>query len=124
MAAVSRTVAATPEAAWELLASTRTWAMWGPSVTAVDPPDATIEAGMHGRVRTPLGPWLPFCITRCDPPRSWAWTVLGIPATTHTITPVPGGCRISFGAPTVALPYLAVCRVALGRIARLLETTA
>lgn len=76
---------------------------------------------MQGRVRTPVGLWLPFRVTRCEPPHFWAWSVLGIPATTHTVEPAPGGCRISFGVPAVAFPYLVVCLVALRRIAALLE---
>jgi len=121
MPSVSRVVAAPPEAAWELLSSTRTWPLWGPSVVAVEPADATIHTGMRGRVRTPVGVWLPFRITSCDPPRAWGWSVGPIPATSHTVDAVPGGCRIGFAVALPALPYLVVCRVALGRIAELLE---
>ena len=117
-------MAADPGAAWALLTSTRRWPGWGPSVVAVDPTDATIVAGMTGRVRTPVGLWLPFRITRVDPPHAWAWRVLGLPATTHRVEAVPGGCRVSFGVPVVAVPYLVVCRVALSRIAALLEPPA
>ena len=120
MITVSRCVEATPEAAWDVLASTRAWTRWGPSVTAVDPADSTISSGMRGRVRTPVGIWLPFRITGFDPPHRWAWSVLGIPATSHRVDPAPGGCRISFGVPVAAFPYLLVCRVALRRIAELL----
>lgn len=122
MVTVSRVVAATPEAAWDLLVSTRTWPSWGPSVAAVDPPDTTIRHGLQGRVRTPVGLWLPFRVTECDPPRSWSWSVLGVPATSHRVTPTPGGCQIAFDVPAWAAPYLVVCRVALGRIACLLES--
>lgn len=52
---VSRTVAAPPAAAWDLLTSAGTWTRWGPSVSAVDPPDAPLNAGLAGRVRTPVG---------------------------------------------------------------------
>lgn len=121
MPSVTRVVAASPEAAWELLTSTRTWPRWGPSVVAVEPSDGTIHAGMRGRVRTPVGVWLPFRITNCDPPRTWGWSVGPIPATSHTVEAVPGGCRIGFAVALPALPYLVVCQVALGRIAALLE---
>jgi uncharacterized protein YndB with AHSA1/START domain len=124
MPEVDRVVAAEPGAAWELLTRTRHWPSWGPSVTAVDPGDATIVAGMTGRVRTPVGLWVPFRITRVDPPHRWEWRVLGLPATTHRVEPVPAGCRVAFGVPLVAIPYLAVCRVALSRIATLLEQPA
>lgn len=124
MPEVARVVGADAGAAWELLTSTRRWPEWGPSVTAVDPADATIVAGMTGRLLTPVGAWWPFRITQMDPPRTWEWSVLGLPATTHRVEAVPGGCRVSFGVPVVAIPYLVVCRVALSRIATLLEQPA
>ena len=121
MPEVSRVVAADPGEAWNLLTHTRRWPEWGPSVTAVDPEDAQITEDMTGRLRTPVGVWLPFRITGVDPPHTWEWRVLGLPATSHRVEAVPGGCRVSFGVPVVASPYLAVCRTALSRIAALLE---
>ncbi len=118
---VSRFVEASPEDAWALISRTDSWPAWGPTVSAVEPVDATISLSMRGRVRTPLGLWLPFRITAFDPPRSWAWSVLSIPATSHTIAPAPGGCRISFAVPAPAVAYLTVCHLALERIAGLLE---
>jgi hypothetical protein len=91
-------------------------------VVAVEPADATISMGMRGRVRTPVGVWLPFRITGFAPPHTWSWSVLTIPATSHSVQAVPGGCRIAFGAPGPAWPYLVVCRIALGRIAAILES--
>jgi hypothetical protein len=118
---VSRFVAATPEAAWELLASTGSWLQWGPSITAVEPAHAVLSEGLAGRVRTPFGVWLPFRITDLQPQHSWTWSVLGIPATSHRVEAVPGGCRVTFGVPGPAVPYLLICRWALHRIARNLE---
>jgi hypothetical protein len=118
---VSRFVAATPEAAWELLASTGTWTQWGPSVTAVEPANAVLSEGLAGRIRTPFGVWLPFRITHLQPQHSWTWSVLGIPATSHRVDAVPGGCRVTFGVPGLAVPYLLICRWGLHRIARNLE---
>jgi hypothetical protein len=118
-----RFIRAPADEAWELISRTGSWPLWGPSVSAVHPVDETLTVGMRGRVRTPVGIWLPFHITSCDPPHSWAWSVLSIPATTHSVEPVPGGCRISFSVPAPALPYLVVCRVALTRIAALLESS-
>jgi uncharacterized protein YndB with AHSA1/START domain len=118
---VSRHVAAGPDAAWELLTSTRAWTRWGPSVTAVEPADAVVFEGLVGRVRTPVGLWLPFRITALVPGHSWAWSVLGIPATSHQVEAEPGGSRVTFGVPGPALPYLLVCRLALRRIAAALE---
>lgn len=118
---MSRFVAASPEAAWRLLSSTATWTRWGPSVTAVRPAAGVVSPGMIGRVRVPLGLWLPFTITAVEPHRSWSWSVVGIPATSHEVDAAPGGCRVSFGVPPLAAPYLVVCRVALRRIATALE---
>jgi len=114
---VSRHIHAAPDAAWALLASTGTWTRWGPSVTAVEPAAADLAEGLVGRVRTPVGVWLPFRITHLEAGRSWAWSVLGIPATTHTVEAVDDGCRVTFGVPAPAFPYLLVCRLALRRIA-------
>ncbi len=120
MLSVSRQVRATPAEAWELIASTATWSSWGPSVSAVEPADAVVSAGMQGRVRLPVGVWVPFEITRCEPPHTWTWSILGLPATRHTVEGSAGGCRISFAVPALAPAYLLVCRVALARVATLL----
>lgn len=43
--------------------------------------------------------------------------VAGVPATDHTVESLgPDRCRVSFGAPWVAVPYLAVCRLASSRL--------
>lgn len=118
---VGRFVRAPPSEAWALISRTGSWPRWGPSVSAVEPPDLELSLGLHGRVRTPLGLWPPFQITDLDPPRSWAWSVLLIPATSHTVEPAPSGCRVSFSVPAAGVAYLAVCRLALERIAELLE---
>ncbi len=117
----SRFVHVPPEQAWALLSDAGTWSTWGPTVSAAEPVGEQLRLGLRGRVRTPVGLWLPFQITAFDPPRSWAWSVLSIPATNHVIAPAPGGCRVSFAVPTPAFAYLAVCRLALERIVTLLE---
>jgi len=116
---VGRDVAAPPAAAWDVLTNTRFWPMWGPSVLAVDPADARIGPGSTGRVRTAVGVWLSFAVTDWHEGRSWSWRVAGLPATGHRVEPTADGCRVSFDVPAVAAPYLLVCRIALGRIARL-----
>ena len=118
---MSQCIAATPGAAWDLLATTGTWTRWGPSVTAVEPADTFLSEGLNGRVRTVIGIWLPFRITHVDQRHSWSWSVLGIPATSHQVDAVPGGCRVTFGVPSVGFPYLLICQLALRRIARELE---
>lgn len=124
MITLSRRIAATPAAAWELLTTTRTWAHWGPTVTAVEPAEAVLTDGMEGRVRTPIGLWLPFRITQLDRYHSWTWSVCGIPGTSHRVDAVPGGCRVTFAVPGLAIPYLLICRLALQRIAAILEAGA
>ena len=116
---VSRVVAAPPEVVWGLVAHTRHWPAWGPSVRAVDPADAVVAPGLTGRVRTAVGPWIGFRVTAVEPGRSWAWSVAGVPATGHRVEPHPDGSRVTFTVPWWAAPYAAVCAVALRRIGRL-----
>lgn len=116
---VSRLMPVDPGVAWDLLVDTSRWVEWGPSVTKVDVPGGRLRAHSTGRVRSPLGLWVPFAVSEFDDGRYWAWTVAGVPATTHTVEPAPGGCRVTFGVPAPAAPYLVVCRAALRRIERL-----
>lgn len=118
---VSRAVRAEAGAVWELLVRPEDWPRWGISVTAVECADARISLGSQGRVRTPLGLWLPFQVTRFEEGRSWAWTVSGVPATSHAVARHAVGCRASFEVPSLLWPYLLICRDALRRIAVLAE---
>ncbi len=118
---VSRVIPVDPSVVWDLLVDTSRWSEWGPSVTRVDLPTVKLRAGSTGRVRSPLGFWLPFTITGFEDGRAWSWTVAGIPATTHTVEPTPDGCRVTFGVPMLAAPYALVCRAALRRIERLAQ---
>lgn len=115
---VSRPVAAPAEEVWSLLVDTRRWPDWGPSVTAVECTDREIRAGSTGRVRTPLGVWLPFEVTtRAD--YRWTWRVAGIPAPGHRVEPRDAGCVVAFDLHPLAAPYVPVCVVALRRISAL-----
>ena len=116
---VSRRMPVDAGVAWDLFVDTARWPEWGPSVTRVDVTDGRLRAGSTGRVRTALGPWVPFEITEFDEGRRWSWSVAGVPATTHTVEPTADGCRVSFGVAAVAAPYLVVCRAALRRIEEL-----
>ena len=137
---VSRRIAASAEDVWALLTDTGKWPAWGPSITGVEPaapgittgpaagpadsPGSGPEAGglapgSHGRVRTVLGPALPYTVTAFEPGRYWAWSVAGIPATGHRVVPQDGGCLVTFTVPWWAPAYLPVCAVALRRIERL-----
>ena len=141
---VSRRIAASAGDVWALLTDTGTWPAWGPSITGVEPAPAGLTAGpaagpapgptadppagprsgglapgSRGRVRTVLGPALPYTVTAFEPGRYWAWSVAGVPATGHRVVPQGGGCLVTFTVPWWAPAYLAVCAVALRRIERL-----
>lgn len=120
---VAREMQVDPDVAWQLLVDTSRWPEWGPSVTEVDLPGGRIGPGSSGRVRTVPGPRLRFEVTEFTEGRSWSWRVAGVPATSHRVEPVPGGCRVTFGVPVAAAPYLVVCREALRRIERLAHQT-
>lgn len=120
MPTVSRTVAAPPDAVWRVLTDLDDWPRWGPTVqraALVEP--GPLQLGSRGKVWTPVGLALPFEITEFDDGRSWAWRVVGVPATKHGVEPDDSGCRVWFSAPIWAPAYLTVCAVALERIERL-----
>lgn len=122
MPEITRTFRAPPDEAWTLLADTRHWTSWGPTVTAVDPGDVTVTPGLDGRVRTPVGLWLPFTVTDVDPGRRWTWDVAGVGATDHRVEGTADGCRVVFGVPRWAPFYAPVCALALRRIGALLAS--
>lgn len=118
----TRTIDAAAEDAWALLTDLERWADWGPSVTGaeLDPP-GRFETGATGRVHTVVGPSLPFELTDVRDGGEWSWRVAGVPATSHRVEPRgEDRCRVGFGVPVWASPYLAVCAVALRRIERAL----
>lgn len=115
---VSRYVAAAPERAWEVLTDTHRWPEWGPSVRAVECEKRYVEEGTSGRVRTPLGVWVPFTVDTCRD-RRWTWRVAGVPATGHRVESATGGCRVVFELPVLGAGYAPVCELALRRIATL-----
>jgi uncharacterized protein YndB with AHSA1/START domain len=108
---------------WHLITDTRRWPQWGPSVRAVDCAERFIRAGARGRVRTPLGVWVPFVIEAFEPERYWDWRVAGLPATGHRVEPRgPSRCTLCFTVPIWAAAYGPVCWIALGRIKQLLAS--
>lgn len=122
----SRTIAAPPARAWDLVVDVRHWPSWGPSVRAVRGVDGRITAGTTGHVVPVVGPALPFEVTDLVDDGHlggcWTWRVAGVPATTHEVRPHPGllrHCVVTFGVPTLAAPYLSVCVLALRRIEQL-----
>ena len=121
---VTRDIAAPPGVLWRLLVDTDRWSDWGPTVRAVELDAPCLSSGSRGRVQTAVGLWVPFEITRFEEGRAWSWKVGGVPATEHTVEAVNElNCRVAFGAPWVATPYLAVCLIALGRLDRLAHAT-
>jgi hypothetical protein len=117
MLAIERTMAAPPEAAWDVLTDLDAWPRWGPTVLRAELTDpGPLRLGSRGRVWTPLGVPLPFEITEFDVGHEWAWKVAVTPATRHTVEQWDGGCRVAFGVPIWAPIYLTVCALALRRI--------
>ncbi len=111
----------TATSVWRLMTDTHTWPRWGPTVSAVECRERFIRAGSTGRVRTPLGIWLPFEVEGFEPERYWDWRVGGIAATGHRVEPRGARrCRLSFSVPWWAAGYSLVCRLALTRIESLL----
>jgi len=117
-----RHIEASGDRVWDLITDTRRWPLWGPSVRMVDCPQRYIDAGCSGRIRTPIGLWLPFRVTVFEPGIYWDWRVAGIRATGHRVERVgPARCRLAFTVPIWAAVYGPVCHLALLRIDRLLR---
>ncbi len=113
-------VAAPAEVAWNLLVDVERWPEWGPSVRSARLLSERFGDGTRGLVTTALGFDLPFEVTSFEPGRSWSWSVAGVPATGHRVESTgEDACRVGFGVPAIALPYLVVCRVAIARIAEI-----
>jgi uncharacterized protein YndB with AHSA1/START domain len=116
---VALKIDAPPQVVWDLLVDTDAWPRWGPTVLAAEAATDRLEAGARGRVKVPPGVWLRFEVTDVEPGTYWAWKVAGVPATGHRVTPSGSGCRVTFEVPWWAPGYLAVCAVALRRLALL-----
>ncbi len=117
---VSAEIDAPAATMWALLTDLDAWPRWGPSVRRASVEGGSLAAGAHGNVVTSLGISVAFEVTTFEPGVRWAWKVAGINATDHRVEPLgPDRCRVGFGVGWPAAPYLAVCRIALGRLARL-----
>lgn len=120
MPSVQRSIAAPAERVWDILVDVDAWPTWGPTVErAVLDSGGALELGSRGKIRTPVGVWLPFTVTEFDAGRYWAWEVAGIRATRHEVVPTGNGSRVTFGVPLWAPAYLPVCAVAVRRIANM-----
>ena len=120
---VDRRIGAPPDAVWRLLTDVDQWPLWGPSVrrAELDGGGTLLTAGARGTVWTVVGVALRFRITQFEPGRRWAWSVAGVTATGHEVTPAPGGCLVRFTTPGWAAAYLPVCATALARIENLVR---
>lgn len=124
---VERFVDAPAEVVWRLLIDVQAWPAWGPSVrrAVLEDGGTLIGAGTRGTVWTVAGVRVPFHITEFStefaPARRWSWTVAGVTATGHTLTPADGGCRVRFTVPWWAPAYLPVCAVGVDRLAALAQ---
>ena len=108
------------ERVWDILTDTRQWPAWGPSVRRVDCPQRYICSGLQGRLKTTVGVWVRFEITRCEAPVFWDWKVAGVAATGHRLKKLTeNSCELIFELPFTVFPYALICRLAANRIARL-----
>lgn len=120
---VSRIIQTTPDTLWDMLTDTKWWTQWGPMVKAVQSDSRYIRAGSTGHVKTVFGFWAPFVITGWADGQYWSWRIFNIRATGHRIEIIDGKCcRLIFEVPLWAVPYAIICKIAVDRIARCLET--
>jgi len=115
---VARRLDADPDRVWSVLTDTELWPRWGPSVTDVECIDRFVREGSTGRVRTLLGPWLPFTVRTCTD-RRWTWDVARVPATGHRVEGTEDGALVAFELPPLAAGYAPVCWRALELIGEL-----
>ena len=115
-----RNIDASADVLWRLLTDLDAWPAWGPTVRRAALRGDRFEQGAVGTVTTVFDVDLAFEISNYDPGSRWAWKVAGVPATDHTVEALgTQRCRVGFGVPWPASPYLAVCHVALRRLDRL-----
>lgn len=110
---------------WTLLVEPRFWPAWGPTVRDVRIDDDRLGLGTRGRVQTAIGLWLPFEITRFEPERYWDWSVAGLHATGHRLTPLSARrTAVAFSVPRLFAPYGVVLARGLRRLKTLAEARA
>jgi len=122
MLTVHRVIPAPAEAAWHLLVDLDAWPQWGPPIRRAElkPPYRELSLHATGNVYTWLPVPVPFVVTKFEPGRFWAWSVGGLPATSHRVDPVGDGARVTLGVPWWSAPYLSVCSIALRRMEAML----
>jgi hypothetical protein len=116
-------IEATVDRVWSLLTEFRYWPAWGPSVRAVDSEAEAVALGVKGRVQTPFGLWLPFEIEDFESQRYWDWSVGGLRATGHRVTPLSDArSKVVFTAPRLFIPYKLVLARGLRRLKSIAES--
>lgn len=107
---------------WTLLVEPRFWPEWGPTVRDVRLGADRIALGRKGSVQTAIGLWVPFEITRFEPERYWDWSVAGLHATGHRLTPLSSArTTAEFSVPLLFAPYRFVLARGLRRLKTLAE---
>lgn len=107
---------------WRLLTEFRSWPGWGPSVRDVESDAEAVAPGVTGRVHTALGVWLPFAIDDFEEGRYWDWSVAGLRATGHRVSPLSAHrTRVVFTVSRRYLPYVPVLAWGLRRLKRIAE---
>lgn len=114
-----------PAEAWDRYSAVRRWPEWSPQITGVDTDVDRIAQGVTGRVRAPLGVWLPFVVDEVDDEgRVWTWSVFAGSVRLqlrHWVSAGPGGggtttgTRVRGAAPLVA-GYAPLTLLALQRL--------
>ncbi len=119
----TRVIGAPAEELWRLLVTPDEWPRWGPTVRSASVDGGELALGSTGTVTTIAGVDLPFEVTAYDEGSRWAWKVGGISATDHTVEAVDAErCRVGFGVPWPAAPYLVVCSDALRRLSQMVAS--
>lgn len=114
---VTREIEAPAHILWNQLVTPELWPAWGPSVRRATLDDGRLRLGATGTVTSVIGAELRFEVTTYEEGSRWAWSVIGLPATDHAVDAIGSDrCRVGFGVPWLAAPYLAVCRSALRRL--------
>ena len=110
-------IEASPDRLWSLLTEFQYWPEWGPSVRAVDADADAVGPGVKGRVQTAFGLWLPFEIEDFESRSYWDWSVGGIRATGHRLTPLSATrTRVAFTVPRLFSPYKIILARGLERL--------
>ncbi len=128
----SKSVRASPQRVWELLAAPDRWPEWAPHLAATGTlAGRGLQVGVRGHVRVAQTIPVPVEITAFEPSRAWSWRVrlpLG-PTVLHRLRPRGrGGTVVEMVfdcppplAPLVRLLYAPLVRSALARLAALAE---